>query len=39
MPDITAALAMPMRRGKARVTMTPTGMIEAAPLPSAKITP
>ncbi len=35
MPDMTAALAMPVRTGKARVTMTPTGIIEAAPLPSA----
>ena len=39
MPDITTALAMPVRSGKARVTITPTGIIEAAPLPSAKTKP
>ena len=39
MPDMTTALAMPVRFGKARVTITPTGIIDAAPLPSAKTTP
>jgi hypothetical protein len=33
------AFAQPIRAGNARVTMTPTGMIEAVPLPIANTTP
>ena len=39
MPEITAELAKPVRPGKARVTITPTGASEAMPLPTANTTP
>jgi len=38
-PEITAALARPVRPGKACVTSTPTGVSEAKPLPTANTTP
>lgn len=38
-PDMTTALASPMRCGKLRVTITLTGMREAMPLPIANTTP
>jgi hypothetical protein len=33
MPDSATELARPVRPGKARVTITPTGIVEAMPLP------
>lgn len=35
MPDIASEVASPARSGSARITITPTGTIEAAPLPMA----
>ncbi len=39
MPEVVIAFANPVRPGKRRLTMTPTGAMEAMPLPMAKITP
>ena len=39
MPALTTPLARPALSGKARVTISDTGVIEATPLPIANTTP